>query len=57
MGKEDLYPFTINEITKVKLMFADDVKSHSIQNQIKPEAKNSKHLIPPDNHDKTQIQA
>ena len=27
MGKEDLYPFTINEITKEKLMFADDVKS------------------------------
>jgi len=27
MGKEDLYPFTINEITKEKLMFADDIKS------------------------------
>ena len=27
MGKEDLYPFTINEITKEKLMFADDVIS------------------------------
>ena len=26
MGKEDLYPFTINDVTRQKLLFADEVK-------------------------------